>query len=239
MGPACLAVRAASKEFWRSKDPAAWTSEEKQALVTDSPWAREGYVRMLLEKDRHSPVYGRNGRPDAVDLPDTRPGVPPGGTRSYPIGEKQPPPPEPDANHPVQFRVRAVWESAKPVRLAGGPELPESIDRFYVIRLHGVPLMPIPKTKQGEAAPDPNEDMLRALKENGRLQRKGKPDIACDHLFTASSGSPNDLLLFFPRAGNIITTADKVITLESRFALYYLSVQFFPKDMKYRGELAI
>jgi hypothetical protein len=81
--------------------------------------------------------------------------------------------------------------------------------------------------------------MLRALKENSRLQRNRKPGIPCDHLFAASAGSPNDLLLFFPRAGNPITTADKVITLESRFALYYLSVQFFPRDMKYRGELAI
>jgi hypothetical protein len=29
------------------------------------------------------------------------------------------------------------------------------------------------------------------------------------------------------------------VILESRFALYYLSVQFFPKDMKYRGDLAL
>jgi len=238
LGPACLALRAARKEFWQSKDPASWTSDEKQVLLTQSPWAREGYVRMLLEKDRHSPAYGNNGR-STPDLPDTRPGVPPGGVRSYPIGEKQPPPPEPDANHPVQFRVLARWETAQPVRLAGGPDLPESVDRFYVIRLHGLPLMPAPKAKPGEAAANPNEDMLRAIKENSRLWRKGKPDIFCDHLFTGSGDSPNDLLLFFPKAGNPISAADKLVTLESRFALYYLTVEFFPKDMKYHGELAL
>ncbi len=239
MWPACLALRAAHKEFWESKDPGSWSNEEKQALLSQSPWARDGFARMEVEKNRHTtPGYGNNGRPGG-DMPDMRPGVPPGGVRSVPIGEKPPPVPNLDPGHPVQFRVLARWESAKPVRLAGGPEVPELTGQFYVIRLQGLPLMPPPKAKPGEDAPDPNEDMLNAIREGSRLERKDKPDIRCAHLFTGSGDAANEVLLFFPRGADPITVADKLVTLESRFAPFHLSVKFPLKDMMYKGELAL
>lgn len=239
MWPACLALRAAHKEFWDSKDPASWSNEEKQVLLGQSPWAREGFARMEVEKNRRStPGYGRNGRPGG-DMPDTRPGLPPGGVQSVPIGEKVPPPPNPDPGHPVEFRVLARWETAKPVRLAGGPEVPELTGQFYVIRLRGLPLMPPPKAKPGEAVSDPNEDMLRAIKDGSRLERKDKPAIPCAHLFTGSGDTATEVLLFFPRGADPITIADKLVTLESRFALFHLSVKFPLRDMIYQGDLAL
>lgn len=237
--PACVAVRAARKEFWESKDPASWSNDEKQILLEQSPWARAGFVRMEVEKDRHAtPGYGNDGRP-ATNMPDTRPGSAPGGMPSVPIGEKPPPVPNPDPGHPVQFPVLARWETAKPVRLAGGPEVPELTGQFYVIRLRGLPLMPPPKAKAGEAAPDPNAGMLQAVKENSRLERKGKPGIPCTNLFTGSGDATNEVLLFFPRGADPITVADKSVTLESRFAVFYLSIKFPLKEMMYQGELAL
>jgi hypothetical protein len=239
MWPAWLALRAARNEFWESKDPASWSNEEKQVLLGQSPWAREGFARMELEKSRRAtPGYGNNGRPGG-DMPDTRPGVPIGGVRSVPIGEKPPPVPNPDPGHPLQFRVLARWESAKPVRLAGGPEVPEPTGQFYVIRLRGLPLMPPPKAKPGEAAPNPNEGMLQAIKEGSGLERKDKPAIRCAHLFTGSGDAATEVLLFFPRSADPITMADKLVTLESRFALFHLSIKFPLKDMMYKGELAL
>ena len=237
--PACLAVQAARKEFWDSKDPAGWSNDEKQILLGQSPWARESFVRMEVEKNRQTtPGYGSNGRPGA-DTPETRTGIPQGGLRSVPIGEAPPPVPNPDPGHPVQFRVLARWETAKPVRLAGGPEVPELTGQFYVIRLRGLPLMPAPKAKPGEVAPDPNEGMQRAIKEGSRLERKGKTGIPCDHLFTGSGDRARDVLLFFPRITDPITVADKLVTLESRFTVFHLSVRFPLKDMMYKGELAL
>jgi len=239
MWPACLALRAARKEFWDSKDPASWSNDEKRVLLGQSPWAREGFVRMEVEENRRTtPGYGNNGRP-GVDLPDTRPGVPPGGVRSVPIGEAPPPVPNPDPGHPVQFRVLARWESAKPLCLAGVPEVPELAGQFYVIRLRGLPLMPPPKAKPGEVAPNPNEGMLQAIKEGSRLERKDKPSIPCAHLFTGSGDEATEVLLFFSRVGDPITVADKLVTLESRFAPFYLSVKFPLKEMMYKGELAL
>jgi hypothetical protein len=139
----------------------------------------------------------------------------------------------------VQFRVLARWESAKPVRLAGGPELPELTGQFYVIRVRGLPLMPPPKTKPDEVAPNPNEGMLRAIEQGSRLERKDKPGIPCAHLFTGSGDTATEVLLFFARGADPIRVADKVVTLESRFAPFHLSVKFPLKDMMYKGELAL
>jgi len=239
MLPACLALRAARNEFWKSKDAASWSNDEKQFLLGQSPWAREGSVRMEEgENRRTAPGYGNNGRLGG-DMPDTRPGVPPGGVRSVPIGEAPPPRPNPDPGHPMQFRVLVRWESAKPVRLAGAPELPELTGQFYVIRVRGLPLMPPPKAKPGEVAPNPNEAMLRAIEQGSRLERKNKPGIACVHLFTGSGDAATEVLLFFPREADPIQLADKFVTLESRFAPFHLSVKFPLKDMMYKGELTL
>jgi hypothetical protein len=238
MCTACLPLRAARKEFWESKDPAGWSSDEKQVLLGQSPWAREGFARMEVDKKgRTMPGYGNNGRPGG-DMPDTKPGVPPGGLQSVPLGEAPPPVPKPDSGQPLQFRVLARWESAKPVRLAGGPEAPEITGRFYVIRLRGLPLMPPPKTRQGEVAPNPNEGLLQQIKAGSRLQRKDKGAIPCAHLFTGSGDTATEVLLFFPRA-DPITAADKLVTLESRFSIFHLSIKFPLKDMMYKGELAL
>ena len=234
-----LALRAARKEFWDSKDPGSWSEEEKQILLGQSPWAQEGFTRLEVEKNRRTtPGYGNNGRLGG-DMPDTRPGVPPGGVRSVPFGEKPPPVPNSDPGHPVQFRVLARWETAKPIRLAGGPPVPEQTGQFYVIRLRGLPLMPPPKIKPGEEASNPNEGMLQAIKEGSLLERKGKPPLPCAHLFSGSGDAATEVLLFFARGTDPITLADKLVVLESRFAQFHLSIKFTLKDMIYKGELTL
>lgn len=226
-------MRAARKEFWESKDPASWSSEEKQALLEQSPWAREGFARMEEKKRRPVAASTSAGTP-GVDLPDPQRGGAPG-MKSVPIGEKVPPPPKADAGPLLEFRVLARWETAKPVRLAGGPEVPELTGQFYVIRLRGLPLMPPAKPKPGEAAAaNPNEGMQQAIQQGSRLERAGKAAIRCAHLFT---GSGNEVLLFFPREP--IVAADKVVMLESWFGVFHLSVKFPLKEMVYRGELAL
>ena len=235
--PASVALWAARNDFWESKDPAAWTSEEKQVLLGRSPWAREAFARMEVDKKRPTPGYGNSGTTSG-DMPDMRPGSVPGRARSVPIGEAPPPVPNPDPGHPVQFRVLARWETARPVRLAGGPEVPELTGQFYVIRLRGLPLMP-PKQKPGEDSSNPNAALLQAIKEGTRLARKGKPGIPCAHLFTGSGDASTDVLLFFERGSGAITLADKQVTLESRFGPFHFSVKFPLKEMVYNGELAL
>jgi hypothetical protein len=230
---------AARKDFWESKDPASWTSQEKDIVLYQSPWARDGAVRVETEKKRTEPGYNSKGQV-GYDMPDTRPGVPAGGVKSVPIGEEVPRAPKVDTSKPIEFRAMARWETAKPVRLAGGPEVPEMTGQFYVIRLRGLPLMPPPKPKPGEPAPaDPNAELLPAIKMGSSLERVGKPPIPCAHLFTGTGNASTEVLLFFPHGADPITLADKLVTLECRFALFHLSIKFPLKDMVYRGELSL
>src|SRR6185295_9433231 len=92
MWPACLTLQAARKEFWDSKDPSGWSNEEKEVLLGQSPWAREGLVRMEVGKNRRTTAgYGSNGKLGG-DMPDLRPGAS-GSARSVPFGEAPPPVP--------------------------------------------------------------------------------------------------------------------------------------------------
>jgi hypothetical protein len=237
--PAFQALQAARKGFWESKDPTGWSNEEKQILLRQSPWAREGIVRFEVE-NKHTGAGSYEGVPKpGGNVPGANPGGMPGTVTSVPIGEPPPPVPSTDTGQSVQFRVLARWESAKPVRLAGGPELPEGIAQFYVIRLQGMPLLPPPKGRGGESAPNRNEGMLVAIKQGSRLERRGKVAIACAHLLTGSGESATELLLFFARGTDPITVAEKEVTLDSRFDPFHLSVKFTLKDMMYKGALAL
>lgn len=229
---------AAHKEFWETQDPGSWTNEEKQVLLWQSPWAREGSARM---EQKREPTVGYNSKgQQGVDMPDNRPGVGPTGVKSVPIGEPIPPVPKAGSGEPVQFRVLARWETATPVRLAGGPAVPELTGKFYVIRLRGLPLMPPPKVKPGEETPpDPNEGMLQAINEGTRLERAHKAPLSCAHLFTGAGNGAPDVLLFFSRGADPITIADKVVILESRFAVFHLSIKFPLKEMIYKGKLTL
>jgi len=238
MWAGCLSLQAARKEFWESKDPANWSNTEKEILLGDSPWARAGFARMGEKSRPPSLGYGKNGK-QGLDMPDPRPGVPPGGAKSVPIGEPVPPVPKPDSR-PLRFRLLARWETAKPVRLAGGPEVPDLTGEFYVVRLRGLPLMPPTKVNPSEPAPpNPNEGMLQAIKEGTRLERTGKAAIVCAHLFTGSRDAATDVLLFFSRGTDPITIADRVVTLESQFGPFHVSIKFPLKEMVYKGELAL
>ena len=238
--PAFHALQAARNEFWESKDPAAWSDEEKQILLGHSPWAREGIARFEVERNRTraSESYEGVARPGG-NVPGANPGQMPGAPQSVPIGERPPPVPSTDTGQSIQFRVLARWESAKPVRLAGGPELPEESARFYLIRLRGMPLLPPPKGKDGESVPNPNQGLLEAIQKSSRIERKGKIAITCAHLLTGSGESATELLLFFARGADPITMGEKAVTLESRFGPFHLSVKFPLKEMMYKGVLAL
>ena len=235
--PAFHALAAARKEFWENKDAAEWSAEEKRILLGQSPWAREGIVRFEVERKRATGPYEGVAGPGG-NIPGPNPGATPGTIASVPIGEAPPPPPSTDTGQSVQFRVLARWESAKPIRLAGGPELPDGTEGFYVIRLQGMPLLP-PKSGGAEGVPNPNQSMLEAIQQNSRIERKDKIAIPCAHLLTGSGASATELLLFFARGADPIAVAEKAVTLESRFGPFHLSVKFPLRDMMYRGALAL
>jgi len=232
--PAIHAVQAARKEFWESKDPAAWTAEERNILLGDSPWARAGVAQFDTGKRPTKPYEGI-ARPGG-GTPGANPGANnPTAAVSVPFGEKPPPVPTTDTGRDVKFGVLARWESAAPIQLAGGPALPAESVKFYVIRLRGMPLMPATKT---ETVLSRNQDILAAIEKGSRLERK-ETAIPCAHLLAGSGDAALDLLLFFERGANPITVSEKVVALESTFRPFHVSIKFPLKEMLYRGTLAL
>ncbi|MEO8368215.1 MAG: hypothetical protein ABI806_03375 [Candidatus Solibacter sp.] len=232
--PAIHALHAARKDFWESKEPPAWTAEEKDALLGDSPWARAGVAQFDTGKRPPKPYEGIT-RPGG-GTPGANPGANnPTAPTSVPFGEKPPPVPTTDTGRDVKFGVLARWESAAPIQLAGGPPLPAESAKYYVIRLRGMPLLAATKT---ETVLSRNQDILTAIEKGSRIERK-ETAIPCAHLLAGSGDAALDLLLFFERSANPITVSEKVVTLECTFRPFNVSIKFPLKEMLYRGTLAL
>ena len=208
-GPPSAPCTPRARNSGKAKTPPTGATTRSR-FCSDSPRGRERELSgSRPDKKRATGPYEGVARPGG-DVPGANPGHTPGAPASVPIGEHVPPVPSTDTGQSIQFRALARWESAKPVRLAGGPDLPEGTAQFYVIRLRGMPLLPTPKGKDGESVPNPNEGVLEAIKQNSRLERKGKTAIPCAHLLTGSGDTATELLLFFARAADPITLDDKV-----------------------------
>jgi hypothetical protein len=224
--PAIHALHAARKEFWESKDPSAWTAEEKNLLLGDSPWARAGVAQFDTGKRPTKPYEGI-ARPGGA-TPGANPGANnPTAATSVPFGEKPPPPPTTDTGRDIKFDVLARWDSAAPVRLAGGPALPAEAANYYVIRLRGMPLLPASKT---ETVLTRNQEILAAIEKGSILERRDTA-IPCAHLLSGSGDAALDLLLFFERGARPITVAEKSVTLASTFRPFHVQIKFPLKDM--------
>lgn len=231
------------KDFWE-KDPATWTAEEKQMLLLQSPWARDGVLR--LEKRKTQPSAPVTVARPGGDVPGARPSGPMASsttTPTIPFGEEIPPPPPGSGKgEPPQFPVRVRWDSARPVHLAGGPELPAESAGFYVIRLQGMPLMR-PRAKgaksKAPAAEDANQGLLAAIKQTTRIERRDKPSIPCAHLLTGSGDASTELLLFFARGADPIALDEKEVTVSGQLGSFRFAVKFRLGDMKFGGKLEL
>ena len=233
--PAIHIVSAAKKDFWESKEPSAWTSEEKNMLLGDSPWARAGVAQFDTGKRPAKPYEGGVARPGG-GTPGANPGMNnPTAPTNVPFGEKPPPPPTTDTGRDVKFGVLARWVSAAPVQLAGGPPLPAESAKYYVILLRGMPLLPATKT---ESVLTRNQDILATIERGTRLERR-ETAIPCAHLLAGSGDAALDLLLLFERGANPITLSEKLVTLDSTFRPFHLSIKFPLKEMLYKGTLAL
>jgi hypothetical protein len=107
----------ARKEFWETKDPDEWSSDDIARLLGKSPWAKA----TTAERTRN---VGNT-------LPDGPPRNPAG------LGR-------PRRNPPVKsvttYQGTVVWESAAPVRAALKTKLPDGFEGQYVLGVTGLPL---------------------------------------------------------------------------------------------------
>lgn len=250
--PSWVRLYGGSSDFWNRKEPAEWSSDEIDKLITKSPWARE----VTASSVQLSRPYGGAGVPTGdpgiggggVGLPGG--GYPGGGGmggggRGYPgggggrRGGAGP--------MPISYRAIVRWESARPIQEALKTPLPESLANAYVISVSGVPVLGAGRHHSEEGDTDStvskglSEEVLERIKNLTYLQPKGKspaqPSVVQKGSIS-SSGTPT-LLFGFPRDVLPLTAEDREVIFMTQLGAIDIKTKFSLKDMMYHKELAL
>jgi hypothetical protein len=129
---------------------------------------------------------------------------------------------------PFGMQPTVRWESASPLRSAAKVKLPIDPTGCYVIGVLGLP------TEMDARFGDLD---LASLKETTFLQRKGGKSVAPNHFIV--SDYDGAMLFYFPSDADPISPKDKEVVFQSKIVVYAIKAKFVPKDMLYRGKLAL
>src|ERR1017187_4405173 len=138
-----LRLYAASSDFWNKKEPAEWSSEEIDKLVTKSPWARQVNASSAAMSRQSGGSGGGGGNGGGMGDPGIGGGgggYPGGGGMGYPGGGMGGGRGGGGGGRrgngggpmPVSYTATVRWESAKPVQEAlktAPPEGPPALRR--------------------------------------------------------------------------------------------------------------
>jgi hypothetical protein len=227
-------------EFWNNKDPSEWTTEEVLQLTRRSPWAKDARVEMRAGRQGG---YGNSGGGIGPEI-----GGVPGGIGGRGIGGG----PTPidiggDRNrdrrgqNSGQARGRdsdatVCWESAQPVRDALKYPVPADFADRYAIGVTGLPL-----TSEGDRRRDRSaatqDDMLDRLKSGASLTAKNRESEQAGVVQRARGGSV--ILFGFLKELLPLTEADKDVVFLLNTDEFKVTAKFNPKEMIYRGMLAV
>jgi hypothetical protein len=117
----------------------------------------------------------------------------------------------------------------------------ESDAGFYVISASGLPAPGAGRRFPGrQGAPegdaDRREQMQERMKQGTSLQPKGRPAVSPARIEDSGDGT---VLFFFAREGAPLSLDDKGVQFTTRMGPLEVKAKFVPKEMKYKGQLAI
>jgi hypothetical protein len=260
---ASLRLFASGSEFWNKKEPAEWSSEEIDKLVTKSPWARQVTAASAAVSRPYSGGGGAGGGmgdPGIGGGGSTYPGggvggggagYPGGGMggggggggRGMGGGGRG----RGGSQMPLSYTATVRWESAKPIQAALKTPLPEGLSETYVISVSGVPILESSRhrTEEGDApstiSKGLSDDVLERIKNLTYLEPKGKspaqPSIVRQGSI-GSSGTPT-ILFGFPRDVMPLTADDREVAFTTQLGRIEIKTKFNLKDMMYHKELAL
>jgi hypothetical protein len=242
-----LKLYAGGSDFWNKKEPAEWSSEEIDKLVTKSPWARQVNASSAVVS---RPYAGSGGNPGGMGDPGIGGGGGyPGGGGGYPSSGRGMGGGRGGGGGPMPLSYPATvrWESAKPIQEALKTPLPEGLAGAYVISVSGVPILE-PSRQHSEDGDSEttvskglNDEVLDRIKNLTYLEPKGKPPAQPSVVrkgAISSSGMPA-LLFGFPREETPLTADDREVTFTTKLGALEIKTKFNLKDMMYRKELAL
>jgi hypothetical protein len=207
--------KAIAAEFWDKKEPSDWTSEEVVLLTTKSPWAKDTRV------DRRS-----KGRGAAGEKPEIDPTVDPAnqggrGFRNTTMNTQG-----------KSSSVTVTWESAQPIFDALKYPMPAEFGDHYVIGVKDLPII-----VEGGPRRLTQQQLLDWLKNSATLQAKSRDPVQAGVVVPARGGS---MLLFgFLKELLPLTRRDREVLFTLDTDQLVIKAGFDPKDMIYRGKLAL
>ena len=204
-------------DFWNKKESAAWTSEDVLLLTTKSPWAKD--TRLDL-KGKGQGGAGEQTGADQVRDPTT------GGFRGGGDGTGGGRTPGKAPN------VTVTWESAQPLFDALKYQLPADFVNHYVIGVKDLPIF-VDAGPQRESA----EQLVDWLKNSATLRAKSRDAVEAGAVATTRGGS---MVLFgFLKELLPLTVKDREVLFTLDTNQLALKTKFEPKEMIYRGKLAL
>jgi hypothetical protein len=243
LAPVFLAIVAAAADDeppWRSKQIAAWSEEDANQVLFDSPWAKTFTPTLTASQDsaRKPGGIGRElggvGR-DAIGL--AVPGMPgisgrrAAGNASQGGDSAAGQSAGSSSNEPPKLTLR--WESAMPVRTAelkvhdnNAPDVDES---HYAIAVYGIPDRMI------------EGDLLKLgdqLRNEASLRRDGKKDLKPSSVRVFDMAAGRVVLYLFPMSDEI-TRADHRVEFTAKIGRLDLDQSFFVDNMVWQGKLEL
>jgi hypothetical protein len=214
---------AGGSAFWNRKEPSAWTSDEVLELTTRSPWARDTRV------DLKPNGLGAAGAPSSDPAIDQN--------KSATIGSR-PPEKLPD--------VIVTWESAQPVLDALKYPIPEEFANHYMLGVSNLPITVqggrLPRNGRAPSPTGPpggvdQQEILDWLKNGASLRVKSKESVEAGAIRPARGG---EVILFgFSRELLPLSVNDREVVFILDTDQFALKAKFDPREMIYRGKLAI
>jgi hypothetical protein len=202
----------ADTDFWNRKNPAEWTDEEIQRLLTKSPWAKPAST--IAEP-------GARGSSSGVG-PGTGPEV--GGVGSGKGGRQQR---ESGNTAPSTTQGLVVWESAQVILDARKKSLPKEFKDHYTLSVSGVPLRQI-----GDG------QLFDQLRQFTSLQPNDQPPVQPGTVQRVV-GNASAVLVGFSKDVLELSAGDKSIHFATEMGHIVLKTKFDTKEMRYQGHLAL
>ncbi len=222
------AVRQAfgASAFWNRKEPSAWTGDEVLELTTRSPWAKDTRVDM---KPNGLGAAGAGSSDLTVD---------PGKSATIGSGGGRTPGKLPD--------VIVTWESAQPMLDALKYPLPEEFAGHYMLGVSNLPITVqggrLPRNGRAPSPAGPpggvdQQEILDWLKNGASLRVKSKESVEAGVIRPARGG---EVILFgFSKDLLPLSLNDKDVVFTLDTDQFALKAKFDPREMVYRGKLAL
>ena len=218
--PAVFPLFGAAREFWNERQPAEWTDDEREFLLTRSPWAKEASVDFNAGGGLGTSRSNRTG----------------GGMNRR--GGGTPVPQDSGTNvNPGRLQAIVRWESALPIREASHNRLKDDPAGNYILSVIGD--LPMLGSGGGNDESDSEfQQRLEMLKEYTKLEKRGDPIYLVKIGRLKGTPAQSGTLFYFER-NDLIRLDDHTVTFVTKLGPLSVKCKFPLHDMVYQGKLEL